>query len=94
MAISSTQRDTVAAFVVPFIIYGLLVITVAKIPAVIHLELGFKFYALTAEIVGFVFLTRRFEYWAAPLAILYFPAMYGALFIFTFAAACAFGNCL
>ena len=80
--LTSTQRDTVAAFVVPFVIYGIWIVASGWWPAIAVWELQIKSFTLPALMAGFVFLTRRFGYYAIPLAIIYFPVMFLALSIF------------
>jgi hypothetical protein len=78
----STQRDTAAAFVLPFVIYGIWVVASGWWPGIDVWELQIKSFTLPALIAGFVFLARRFGYYAIPLAIIYFPVMFPALLIF------------
>lgn len=80
--LTSTQRDSVAAFVVPFVIYGIWLGAVLKWPAIGVWELQIKSFTLPALLAGFVFLTRRFGYYAIPLAIIYLPIMFLAHIIF------------
>jgi hypothetical protein len=79
VSITSTQRDSVGAFVAPLVIYGAFVALSLRWPAVARWELYVKSFTIPALIAGFLFLTRRFGYYAIPLAILYLPAMYVVL---------------
>lgn len=95
LKITGTQKDLVAAFVVPFVVVGIWIAASETWPAIRVWELKIKSSTLPALLAGFVFLARRFGYVAIPLAIIYFPVMYGALLIFGLMFVCAaFGNCL
>ena len=68
-----------AAFGVPFVVYGIWLVAVHMWPAISVWQLKIKSAELPALLAGFVFLTRRFGYYAVPLAIIYFPVMFLAL---------------
>jgi hypothetical protein len=75
--VTSTERDTVAAFVAPLVIYGLWCAAGLAWPDLfVRLELAVKSSLIPPMMVGFAFLTRRFGYVALLLAVVYLPMMY------------------
>ena len=93
-----TIPSAALAFVVPFVLHGMIVIILYG--GVLHGRTAIEHVVVNvsivvSEVVGISFLVKPFRKYVVPIALGYFPAMYAALFVFGFLiVGRLFGDCL
>jgi len=86
MLSDKTIPSAALAFVVPFVLHGMIVIILGGVlhgrTAIEHVVVNVSI--VVSEVVGISFLVKPFRKYVVPIALGYFPAMYAALFMFGF----------